>query len=150
MRTGVNLYPPSAPVVVVSSAPVPSLDKVTLAALMAPPEASETTPEIEPVSTCAYDGNAVHRVTNRTDATARTSRPPQKRTDLRCITILLKNLPVLSSAPLLSLLLANLAHGSKRLLRVTCCQQSYSLTEKETASEHGPQIFLDESATFGM
>src|SRR6516225_1965757 len=93
MRTGVNLYPPSAPVVVVSSAPVPSLDKVTLAALMAPPEASETTPEIEPVSTCANDGNAAHRTTNRTDATARTSRPPQKRTDLRCITILLKNLP---------------------------------------------------------
>src|SRR5215470_19646986 len=139
MRTGVNLYPPSAPVVVVSSAPVPSLDKVSLASLMAPPEASETTPEIEPVSTCAYDGNAAHRVTNRTDATARTSRPPQKRTDLRCITILLKNLPVLSSAPLLSLLLANPAHRSKRLLRGTCCQQSCSLTRKRNSVRTAPK-----------
>src|SRR5690242_5331849 len=90
MRTGVNLYPPSEPVVLVNSAPVPSLVSVTLAPLMAPPEASATTPEIEPVSTCASDGDAEHRRTKRQDATTRTSRPPQNRTVLRCINILLR------------------------------------------------------------
>src|SRR6476660_9744640 len=99
MRTGVNLYPPSAPVVVVNSAPVPSLDKVTLAPLIEPPEASETTPEIEPASTCASDGAAEHSTTKRQDATARISRPPQNRTVFRCINILLRTSPWFKREP---------------------------------------------------
>src|SRR5215467_7278414 len=74
----------------VSSAPVPSLDSVTLAPLTAPPDASVTVPRMEPVSTCAYDGTAAANKIRKNDATPRISRPPQKRTVLRCITILLK------------------------------------------------------------
>src|SRR5215470_1571388 len=86
MRTGVNLYWPSAVVVTDNSAPVPSLVSVTPAPFTAAPDASVTVPRIEPVSTCARDGVAVHRRTNQHEATARTSRPPQKRTVLRCMT----------------------------------------------------------------
>src|ERR1700757_3189360 len=86
MRTGVNLYWPSVPVVMVNSAPVPSLLSVTLAPLTAAPEESVTLPKIEPASTCASDGAAEHNTINKQDATARTSRPPQNRTVLRCIT----------------------------------------------------------------
>src|SRR5262249_31088924 len=86
MRTGVNLYWPSAVVVTVNSAPVPSLVSVTPTPLTAAPDASVTVPKIEPASTCARDGVAVQKTTSKHDATARTSRPPQKRTVLRCIT----------------------------------------------------------------
>src|SRR5579885_3439507 len=54
MRTGGNLSPPSAPVVVLSSAPVPSLVSVTLAPVTEAPEASVTVPRMLPVSTWAW------------------------------------------------------------------------------------------------
>src|SRR5438445_9890682 len=84
--TGVNLYPPSSPVVVETEAFVPSFVKVTVAPLMRPPEESETVPKIAPASICANDEGAFNIKNPRQAAVTSSSRPPQIRTVLRSIT----------------------------------------------------------------
>src|SRR5215469_5021107 len=88
MRTGENVYVPESPVVVVSSAPVPSLVRVMVAPLRTAPDASVTVPEMLPVSTCA--GRRLALKSKATIAKAQDNRPIEDDSVFPLITILLR------------------------------------------------------------
>src|ERR1700730_10865393 len=89
METGVNLYPPSDPVVVDRVALVPSLVRVTVAPRTSAPEASVTVPRIAPVSTWARRGETIRNRTATPAAIASAVRRINIETAVALITCLL-------------------------------------------------------------
>src|ERR1700722_4832835 len=89
METGVNLYPPSDPVVVDRVALVPSLVRVTVAPRTSAPEASVTVPRMAPVSTWACRGKALRNRIPAAAAIANAARRIKIETAVALITYLL-------------------------------------------------------------